>query len=181
VSALWAVRHAPPRVTGQCYGRAEVEVSPDAATVAAHVLARGPWSVARVCSSPSARCRAPAALVADALGVPLAVDERLYELDFGAWEGRSWEALAREQPAALRRWADDWERAAPPGGETVAELERRVRAWWREQAGAPDLLLIAHAGPVRALRVLSGASWAEAMARPVAHLEPLRLALPDMS
>jgi len=177
MSALWAVRHAPVRAVGLCYGRAEVlpVLAPEQA--AATVLAFGTWSVSQVWSSPSARCREPAAVLAAALGVGLHIDERLYELDFGSWEGRSWEALAREEPAALRRWTEDWQRAAPPGGETVAQLEQRVRAWWHELPRAGDQLLFAHAGPVRALRVIAGASWDEAMAEPVPHLGPRRFDL----
>lgn len=176
MSALWAVRHAPVRTVGLCYGRAEPEPALTAEAAAARVLSFGTWSIDQVWSSPSARCREPAALVAAALGVGLHIDERLFELDFGAWEGRSWEALAREEPGATRRWADDWQRAAPPGGETVAQLERRVRAWWSELPLTGDRLLLAHAGPVRALRVIAGASWDEAMALPVPHLAPQRFA-----
>ncbi len=174
MSALWAVRHAPVRVTGLCYGRAEVETVLDAEAVAARVMALGTWSIGSVWSSPSARCRAPAAVLAAALGVESRVDERLYELDFGAWEGRSWDALARDEPVAFERWSSDWWHEAPPGGETVAQLERRVRAWWCELPGTADQLLLAHAGPVRALRVIAGASWEDAMARPVPHLTPHR-------
>lgn len=178
MSALWAVRHAPVRAVGQCYGRAEVETALDAAESAARVLAFGTGSISQVWSSPSARCREPAAVIAAQLGVALHIDERLFELDFGAWEGRSWEALERDEPAALHRWANDWQRAAPPGGETVAQLEHRVRAWWSELPRTGDALLLAHAGPVRALRVIAGASWDEAMALPVAHLAPHRFDRP---
>lgn len=174
MSALWAVRHAPVRAVGLCYGRAEVETAFDAEAVAARVLAFGTWSIGQVWSSPSARCREPAERIAAQLGVDLHIDERLFELDFGAWEGRSWDALARDEPDALRRWADDWQRAAPPGGETVAQLEHRVRAWWSGSGRTGDALLLAHAGPVRALRVIAGASWDEAMALAVPHLTPHR-------
>ena len=174
MSALWAVRHAPVRAVGLCYGRADVETSLDADAAAAQVLAFGTWSIGQVWSSPSARCRGPAAVIAARLGVGLHIDERLFELDFGAWEGRSWEKLGRDEPGALHHWANDWQRAAPPGGETVAQLEHRVRAWWSELPRGGDALLFAHAGPVRALRVIAGASWDEAMALPVPHLAPHR-------
>lgn len=175
LTALWAVRHAPVRVAGVCYGRAEVEPAMTSEDAAARILALCP--IGQVWSSPSARCREPATLVAAALGAPLTVDERLYELDFGAWEGRSWDALALEDAAALRRWTDDWLRVAPPGGEDVGRLERRVRAWWGALDRGRAHLLVGHAGVIRALKVIAGASWPAAMATPIPHLAPHRFAL----
>ncbi|HEY0138799.1 MAG TPA: histidine phosphatase family protein, partial [Nannocystis sp.] len=87
MSLLWAIRHAPVQAVGLCYGRSDVETAIGHDTAAARVLAYGPWSLDRVWSSPSARCHEPAARIAAALAVPLVIDERLYELDFGAWEG----------------------------------------------------------------------------------------------
>ncbi|MBL8971074.1 MAG: histidine phosphatase family protein [Myxococcales bacterium] len=177
MSTLWAVRHAPVDAAGLCYGRSEVapRIPDDAA--AARVLALGTWPIAQVWSSPSARCRGPAEQLAAALAAPLTIDERLYELDFGAWEGQRWDTLAAHDPAALRRWTDDWQAAAPPGGETVADLEQRVRAWWTALARGHDHLLIAHAGVIRALRVIAGADWPTAMALEIPHLTPHRFAL----
>ena len=177
MSRLWAVRHAPVRAAGLCYGRSEVEPVLAAGPAAARVLALGTWSIGQVWSSPSARCCAPAARVAAALGVPLVIDERLYELDFGAWEGRRWDELHALDGAALARWGADWLRAAPPGGETVAQLEGRVRAWWAGLRRDHEHLLLAHAGVIRALQVITGADWPTAMATAIEHLAPRRFTL----
>lgn len=42
----------------------------------------------RVVSSPLSRCRKLAQYIATAAELPLHFDERLAEMDFGAWEGR---------------------------------------------------------------------------------------------
>lgn len=177
MSALWAVRHAAVDAAGLCYGRSEVASLLSDEAAAARILALGTCPIAQVWSSPSARCRGPAEQLAAVVGAALTIDERLYELDFGAWEGQRWDALASTDPAALRRWTDDWQTAAPPGGETVADLEQRVRAWWAALAPDRDHLLIAHAGVIRALRVIAGADWPTAMALEIPHLTPHRFVL----
>jgi alpha-ribazole phosphatase len=167
---LVAVRHAEVAAAGLCYGRLDVPLSGSVEASAGAILAAmGGLRPARVWSSRAARCREPAEVVARRLGVPALVDERLAELSFGAWEGRRWEDLEREHGEALRGWMEHWAERAAPGGETLVELETRLRAWLAELP-AGDELLVAHAGVVRGLAVvLEGATWPEAMARPVPH------------
>jgi alpha-ribazole phosphatase len=172
--ALIAIRHAPTDAEGLCVGRYDVPTKLSHYDAAARVLggwSGGPASV--VWSSPLARCSAPARHVAEAWGRPHRIDERLQEFSYGLWEGRGWDALQREDGERLRAWTEAWRDVAPPGGERLDELEARVRAWW--QALPPGRhLLVAHAGVVRALRVIvDGATWADAMRMPVPHLEPV--------
>ena len=70
-------------------------------------------------------------------------------MDFGTWEGRAWNDIPR---AELDAWAQDFLHARPHGGESVADLKARA-----DQAVADldpsqgDILLVTHAGIVRAL------------------------------
>lgn len=173
---IWTARHAPIAVNGVCYGRLDLPAATPAAEVAKVLEADLPVAVAAlqgsgtVWSSPARRCREPADQLARALGLDHRESADLHELAFGAWEGRRWADLEREEGEAVSRWMADWERETPPGGETVAELEGRVAAWARE-VGEGTHLLVAHAGVVRALDVvLGGRSWQEAMAQAVPHL-----------
>ena len=168
---LTVVRHAEASCDGVCYGRADVSVklSPQAA------LRQVTWpAVATVWSSPSPRCRDLAAAVAAQQRASLRVDERLYEMDFGAWEGRAWRDISEDE---LTPWMSDWQNAAPPGGETTSQLTARVAAWHEELATPPHRhLLVAHAGVVRALWVVhEEMMWPDAMERAVPHLEPIEL------
>jgi len=93
-------------------------------------------------------------------------------LNFGDWEGRTWVEL--DSPAA-RHWGDNWQTAAPPGGESLPELLARLREFL---AGIErgDALLITHAGPIRALHhLLLGEPLEAAFRRPVGHGELLCL------
>ena len=85
-------------------------------------------------------------------------------MDFGAWEGRPWNAIPR---AELDAWAADLLHARPHGGESVAMLARphppRAR---RAAAAAGDTLAVTHAGPIRAALFATGgdaAAWQRAI------------------
>ena len=68
---------------------------------------------------------------------------------------------------------EQWESAAPPGGESLADLEARVRAAAEESAAAGPTVWITHAGVIRALRVmLHSVAWPTAMQARVLHLAP---------
>ena len=171
-TGLQAFRHAPPVAQGVCYGRLDVPVqlsSDEAANqIAGHVVV----PPVRLWTSPSLRCRAPAARLADRWAIELAVDPRLWELDFGAWEGMSWSHLAGDPE--VEAWARDWKHRAPPMGESLNALETRVRSWWSERQDGGSELLVGHAGVIRALHVLlCSISWDEAMAAPVPYLAPI--------
>jgi probable phosphoglycerate mutase len=75
------------------------------------------------------------------------VEPRLIELDYGAWEGLSYDQVDRLTGAAS--WPD-----RPPGGESPAEVLARVRAWLDDLAAAPEpraWVAVTHGGVIRAL------------------------------
>jgi alpha-ribazole phosphatase len=54
------------------------------------------------------------------------VDPALAEMDFGDWDGRAWAAISR---AEIEAWCANFLAYAPGGGEAVAALLARVRAF----------------------------------------------------
>lgn len=159
---------APP---GLCYGRMDIEAGPDCAAEIATALRTTP-PIRRVLASPARRCRALAEALASRDGVALDLDERLWEMDFGAWEGARWDDIRRADSDA---WAGDPWSLAPPGGETFAAVHRRVGEVLA--AARPGAALVCHAGPIRAARmILTGLGFAEVFAEPVPYAHPLRFA-----
>ncbi|CCK25550.1 alpha-ribazole phosphatase [Streptomyces davaonensis JCM 4913] len=76
-------------------------------------------------TAPSQRCRQ----TAEALGWdPLITEPALRDMDMGHWYGRTPEELATADPSAFAAWLSDPE-AAPHGGESVADVCRRVAGW----------------------------------------------------
>jgi len=159
------VRHPTPvGAAGLCYGRTDLDLpagwEAEAEALAAG-LPPGPWVLF---SSPASRCRRLAAW----LGGPVEVDDRLAELDFGAWEGRRWDEIPR---AELDPWSTDFVTGRPPGGESFAELAERATAAARDIAARTPgrvALVVSHSGVIRALLARArGVALADAFSIPV--------------
>lgn len=101
---------------------------------------------ARVVCSPLRRTRETAA----ALGLPVEVDERWVEIDYGSLDGTP----LTDVPAAS--WAE-W-RADPElpfgGGESLAAVGRRVRAAAEDlvdESRSHDVVVVTHVSPIKAV------------------------------
>ena len=148
MSRLTLVRHAEPAVVGVCYGALDVELSTrgreQAAALAERLLGE---HFDAVVSSPRLR----ALETATALGLPVATDERLRELDFGAFEGRTYEEIEQSEPELFRAWMETPTQVRFPGGESYADLrERAVTALDELRAEHESTLVVTHGGVIRA-------------------------------
>jgi probable phosphoglycerate mutase len=85
---------------------------------------------------------------------PFQTDERLSEIGFGAWEGRTQADIRAATPEALRRWKRDPGGMRFPGGETLAEAQDRLRGFLGAlpATGGPALV-VTHAGMIRLARL----------------------------
>lgn len=144
---LILVRHTRPKVAaGLCYGQTDLELAGTFANDAAAVLAALP-AINRVASSPLQRCRALARYIADARELPLEFDERLMEMDFGAWEGQPWSGIPMSE---IDAWDEDFMHARPHGGESVAMFTSRVEAALADwSAHRETIAVVTHAGAIK--------------------------------
>jgi ribonuclease H / adenosylcobalamin/alpha-ribazole phosphatase len=78
-----------------------------------------------VVSSPLTRARLTAGAVADACGVPVTIEERFAETDFGEWDGLTFAEATARDPAEVEAWMASPE-TGPPGGESFADVRERV-------------------------------------------------------
>jgi len=108
-------------------------------------------------ASPLGRARSTMELVRGALRLPLhdyTIDDRLREIGYGDWEGSTLVQMqARDPEVFARRQADKWT-VSPPGGETYASVQIRVRDWY--DSVLVDTVAVAHGGTARALMVALG-------------------------
>jgi broad specificity phosphatase PhoE len=81
----------------------------------------------RVITSPLFRARETADIVAPHTRIE--ADPRLREMDYGAWEGRTYAQIAETDGANRRAWEADPARLACPGGESGEDVARRVLAF----------------------------------------------------
>ncbi|KMZ11108.1 Alpha-ribazole-5'-phosphate phosphatase, partial [Candidatus Burkholderia humilis] len=151
---LVLIRHPEVAIeAGVCYGQTDVPLRRDVVESAREIEARMrvlgvPRCIEGWHTSPLMRCASLARAVS-VDNVPVHFDTRLAELNFGAWEGRSWDDIDR---AAIDAWAADIEHARPHGGESLAQFAQRVLTWFDEKTrGETPVHVIAHAGVMRVL------------------------------
>ena len=152
---LGLVRHAETTaMPGSCSGRADGGVPAEATRAIAERIAPSLPSGIELVSSPLQRC----ALLAQAIAalrpeLPLRVDPRIAEMDFGAWEGCDWRSIQR---AEFDAWTGAFADTRPGGhGESTREIMARVGEAFDEwRAGGRDAMWITHAGVIRAVWLL---------------------------
>jgi len=112
-----------------------------------------PWDA--IVTSPLSRCAAFAERLALRLAIPQQVDERLREIHFGAWEGRSYAELMAMAPVALTRFLGDPFRHPPPGAESLEAFRERTLEALRDHLMPCNqgrrLLLVTHGGVIRVM------------------------------
>ena len=115
-------RSTPEQHLGQ---RIDVSIN-DAGRRQAEALARrlAPVTFDRVFTSPLFRARETAALLVRS--VEIEADPRLREMDYGAWEGRTYDQIAEADGAFRREWERSPDVLSCPGGESANDVAERV-------------------------------------------------------
>lgn len=129
---------------GLLQGRADRPLD-DVGRAQARRLAEVLAPVERVVTSPLARARS----TAEAISPHVVDDERWIELDYGELDGQPVAEVADETWA---RWRSDPD-FAPPGGESLTTLDRRVRTACEElaaEAALRDVVVVSHVSPIKA-------------------------------
>ncbi|MHB8741564.1 MAG: alpha-ribazole phosphatase family protein [Sulfuricaulis sp.] len=105
-----------------------------------------------IVSSPLSRCASFAKALATHHAIPLHLDERLCEMDFGDWEGHTAAELMTTAPDDLARFWQDPLHHSPPQGESLLSLKTRVLAAWNEIVDRQrPVLVVTHGGPIRVI------------------------------
>ena len=113
-------------------------------------------NVEAIYASPLSRALETARIVAARIGLEVAVDEGLREVDTGSWSGLSRAEVRERYPEGFQRWITGgagWE-----DGESYEEMAERVLAAVNRIAAAHPggrVLLVSHGGPIRAIQAAS--------------------------
>lgn len=154
-TTLFLARHAVHGLVDQvlCGRMAGVHLG-EAGRHQATLLARrlGSVGLAAIYSSPLERARETAAFIGVGTRCDPMVEEALVEIDFGTWTGQRFGAL-RDEPD-WHHWNGERDKARPPGGETMGEVQARAMRWAEAAAERhPDAAIaaISHGDVIKAM------------------------------
>lgn len=105
-------------------------------------------------ASPLGRAYETMQILRRAIGLPgegFATDDRLKEISYGLFEGRTWQQLPPIDSVGVARASDpfNWR---PDGGESYGDLAERARGWLGDIER--DAVIVTHGGITRVLRGL---------------------------
>jgi len=153
---LLLVRHADTgaQYAGHYVGATDVPLSDRGhrqAGILVNVLK--PFAPTRCFRSPQLRAQQTADVIGSGLQLDAEPDDDLREIDFGQWEGLTFNDIANGWPETVDAWAARAPGFGFPDGETLDNFEDRVRtASKRLCAGADNVVLvISHGGVIRCL------------------------------
>ncbi|KIG14573.1 putative phosphoglycerate mutase family protein [Enhygromyxa salina] len=143
------------------YGATDVALAPEGeAQVRATAQALIGQRFDAVLTSPLSRAHRSAEVMLSTIDHPkidIEVVEGFREIDFGAWEGWTWEDVRARDPANHARWASEGPAFRFPAGEVRQEFVARVQAEVgpniraRFLAGAQRILTVVHKGVIKAI------------------------------
>lgn len=88
----------------------------------------------------------------------LQIDPRLREVNFGDWEGLTYNEIKEKYPDSLASWERDVYGSSPPNGETLEDLAKRVQSFLDDllQKYTDEIVLVvAHGGVLQVLVCLA--------------------------
>lgn len=129
----WLIRHGLTRwnVAHRYQGHSDVDILPGEENGLVPLRSQlAGMGFAGVYCSDLKRCQQTLQWIRPDLIDQVSYDARLRELNFGAWEGQTYEMLKHDQ--RYRAWIDDPTRYTPPDGESWEQFHVRVSSFYRE-------------------------------------------------
>lgn len=143
---LILARHGqtPANASGLLLGRRDIALN-DLGRLQAESIGRVLAGAGRVVSSPLQRARQ----TAEAIGLPVEIDERWVEIDYGDYDCQPLSEVPHE---VWEHWRvnPSW---TPPNGESLASVGQRVRAACddlADEAMHTDIVVVSHVSPIKA-------------------------------
>jgi alpha-ribazole phosphatase len=157
VTRVWLIRHGEPaeEARHRCYGSLDVGLSEKGRAQMAEIAQYlKPEAVAAMYTSPSSRALNSARILAAVQCCPLEIVKDLREIDFGDFEGLSYDEIAVRYPDVYRQWMEKPTEVQFPNGESFSEMHDRIlRAFdaIQSERRGQTVVIVSHGGVNRVL------------------------------
>ena len=181
MKTLLLIRHAHTEMAGRFCGHSDPELSNKGLQQLPEIVTQlQKWQLSTIFTSDLKRAVQTAEAIASAFSLSICFRVGLREINFGDWEGRSWEEIEAADPAFSSSWLKEYPHKTPPRGEAFCGFEKRVRNELAELAALRDQNTVAaavtHAGFIRvALSTISGMPIGSISARNYGAITKLEL------
>jgi broad specificity phosphatase PhoE len=123
------------------------------AQVLSQILASEPINL--IYASPLKRTFQTAQIIAKSLKKKVTTDRRLLEINHGDWEGKKAEAIKKKYSQLFKLWKSQPTQAPMPNGETIFQVQNRVKNFLKfVQSKHNYLLIVSHDATLRTLLAL---------------------------
>jgi alpha-ribazole phosphatase len=153
---IWLIRHGEPAgVRGRCYGKLDVGLSAAGRAQmerTAECLRAEHFDA--IYASPRVRTMESARILAGVHTCGCQEEAGLCEIDFGDFEGLTYDEIAARFPEVYRQWMDSPAEVQFPNGESFAAMRLRVlRAFEaiRRNSEGHTVAIVIHGGVIRVL------------------------------
>ena len=143
------IRHGQTdwNLEGKIQGRHDVSLN-KTGLKQAELLAMGmdKRPVVQIFSSRQKRALETAQAVGRRQHVAVTVIDGLEEVEFGEWEGKTWDEISREYPEEFKVWCTEPAEIVPPGGESRPQIYRRIGNALKEilRRSRGDIAIVSH-------------------------------------
>jgi len=152
---LLFIRHAETDIAGTFCGQSDPPINAAGRIQIAKLLQElHGETISAVYTSDLQRAVATGAAIAERFGVACVRRSGLREIDFGGWEGMTWDEIEASDPVYAQQWLDAFPSVPAPQGESVEAFEARVSAevvHLQQPCDAGTLVVVTHAGVMRAV------------------------------
>ena len=161
------IRHAETNMAGTFCGHLDPDLNERGHTQVSALIKRlRGEDIGAVYTSDLRRARTTAETISKSWDVDCIVRPALREINFGRWEGRTWNDIEQQEKDYAHRWVAEFPNLPAPGGEDIVEFEKRVLnevGFLLTQAITRKIAIVTHAGILRTiLCALCGSSTEEA-------------------
>jgi alpha-ribazole phosphatase len=154
LTKILLVRHGTTRLhaSDRFWGKTDIPLSNAGIRQAGQLRNRlATEKIDAIYSSTLSRARSTAEIIASGHEAEVTACEDLCECNFGYIEGLNYEEIKKLHPG-LAEALNHWQAMAFPGGETLEQLNMRVRTFLKrleKHKAKETVLIVAHGGPLR--------------------------------
>ena len=154
---LFLVRHGVAEgADGLVVGQVDLPLSTEGAECLGRLARSWPGPPPdRLISSDLARAASSADVLAEHWQLPVSArDPRLREMNFGRWDGLTWDDLREQDGERLDAWMTTWWTEPAPDGESLGDVAERSLDWMNEileRHAGETVVAVAHGGSLRTL------------------------------